>query len=120
MKKIPEEIKIEIKPAHDRTKEILWLFQPPDPRHEPVPQRHPLQIEQRGSHAGFAVGGSGGGELPTGGSLVARKNISSRLASPSCPENFCMIPAIGPSTIFRPFFKIKMCEQTSSSRCSRC
>src|SRR5690242_1147053 len=107
-KKVPEEEEIKIGCAHDRARQVLGFLQPTQPRPQPVLQRLRLKVDQRSDHAG----------LPA--SPVARKNTSSRLASPGCPEYFCRISPMVPSTTFRPLFKINTCEQTSSSRCSRC
>src|SRR5665213_2035223 len=114
-KEVAEKIKIKIKRARDGTKKIFRLLEPPEPRDEPVAGRVVLQVAERGDHLD-STGSTGG----SAGSLVARKKISSRLASPDCAENFCVTSASVPSAIFRPFCKIKRRVQISSTRWSRC
>src|SRR5579859_7631479 len=86
---VAEEVPIKIKPADDGTNEIFRLFQPLKPADQPVADGVILQVEQRGNHRSFP-GGNGGAAAGAAGlvSLVARKKISSRLASPGCSENF--------------------------------
>ena len=56
---------------------IFRLLEPLEPRDQPVAGRMILQIEKRGDHL-ISTGSTGGAAV----SLVARKKISSRLASP--------------------------------------
>src|ERR1017187_5917930 len=103
-----EEIPVEVEPADNAAHEVLGLLEPLDPHHRAVLDRVILEVEEGGDHS-----------LAFSASLVARKKTSSRLASPAWAENFWVISASVPWMIFRPFFRIRMWEQISSTRCNR-
>src|SRR5665213_620559 len=103
-----KDIGVKIKSAHDGARQVLGLLQTADARDQPILQRVPQIIKKRPHHGVLLV------------SAVARKKISSRLASPDCSENLWRTSPRVPSMILRPFFKIKTCEQTSTSKCSKC
>src|SRR5205814_3081548 len=87
---IAEEKEVTIGRPHERAGQVLWLFQPPHPHPQPIPQRLHLEIQQGADH-----------RFPRA-SPVARKKTSSRLASLDCSENFCRISPIVPSMTLMP------------------
>src|ERR1051326_2549481 len=94
--------------SHQRPGQVFRFFQAPEPGAQPVAEGLRVQVDQRADHG------------VSRGSPVARQNTSSRFASWNCAENVCRISTIVPSITLRPLFRIRTCEQISSSKCSRC
>src|SRR5262249_9203926 len=95
-----EKIEIKVERANNAANEVLGLTQAFEARHHPVLKRVKLEINQ------------GGDQLFS----VALKKTSSRLASPGWLENRREISSMVPTMILRPFLRIKMWEQISSTR----
>src|ERR1700678_2922357 len=104
-----KDVTVKIERGHNGADKIFGLAEAADTGEEAVLGGMKLVVEE----------GGGNHDSPLL-SPVARKKPSSRLAPADCSENRSRTSCNGPSIIFRPSFKMRTCDQTSSSKCSRC
>src|SRR5262249_53063173 len=98
--------------AHNATDQVFGLFESLEPHYSTVPDRLILQEQQRRNHGCFWGSGCD--------SPVARKNTSSRLASPVWLAYWRALSSMVPKLTFCPFLRIRMCEQISCTSGSKC